>query len=89
MSILESPILPEKPFSPNRAFIALLGAIASMMMGLISLNVWRRTRTYAVVTMSIPKDTKQFVDRQITAGPYRSVSEYVRELIRADEQRRQ
>jgi Arc/MetJ-type ribon-helix-helix transcriptional regulator len=55
--------------------------------GLLSLAIFRRTRAYAVVTMSIPKDIKQFVDSQVAGGQYRSVSDYVRELIRADEQR--
>ena len=62
MSILEAVVVPKRPTYPARANIALLGAIAGMMMGLISLKIWRRTRTYAVLTMSIPKDTKQFVD---------------------------
>jgi putative addiction module CopG family antidote len=57
-----------------------------MMMGLISLKLWRRSRNYAVVTMSIPRETKAFVDRQVGSGQYASASEYVRELIRADEQ---
>jgi hypothetical protein len=87
LSILETPITPEAPVYPNRLAILILGAIAGMLLGLISLKIWRRTRTYAVVTLGIPKETKHFVDSQVAAGQYRSVSNYVRELIRADEQR--
>ena len=87
LSILETPITPEAPVYPNRLAILILGAIAGMLLGLISLKIWRRTRTYAVVTLGIPKETKHFVDSQVAAGQYRSVSDYVRELIRADEQR--
>ena len=45
---------------------------------------------YAVQSMniSLPDPLKQFVDGQIAEGRYSSVSEYVRELIRADEQRK-
>jgi len=88
LSILEPPILPERPVSPVRSAFAILGASGGSLLGLLSLALFRRTRTYAVVTMSIPKDTKKFVDRQIAAGQYRNVSDYVRELIRADEERR-
>jgi hypothetical protein len=87
LEVLEPPILPERPTSPVRPEIASLGALGGSLLGLISLAIFRRTRAYAVVTMSIPRDTKRFVDSQIAAGPHRSVSDYVRELIRADEQR--
>jgi hypothetical protein len=88
LSILENPILPQRPTSPVRLAYVIFGLITGMLTGVLSLGVWRRTRTYAVVTVDLPRDTKQFVDRQIAAGQFRSVSEYVRELIRADEQRR-
>ena len=87
MRVLESPILPEKPISPLRAAYVILGFMAGIPIGLISLKIFRRTRAYAVVTMSIPRETKQFVDRQIAGGQYRDVSEYVRELIRSEQQR--
>ena len=87
LKILEVPLAPSTPVSPNRLMIVTVGLIAGMMIGLISVKVWRRTSSYAVLTMSIPKDAKRFVDSQVAAGPYSSVSEYVRELIRADEQR--
>jgi hypothetical protein len=87
LSVLENPILPEKPTSPIRPAIMLIGLIAGMMTGLLSLTIWRRTRAYAVVTMSIPRDTKQFVDSQIAAGQFRDLGDYIRELIRADQQR--
>ena len=40
------------------------------------------------MNISLPEPLKQFVDGQIAQGRYSSVSEYVRELIRADERRR-
>jgi antitoxin ParD1/3/4 len=40
------------------------------------------------MNISLPDPLKQFVDGQISAGRYSSVSEYVRELIRADEKRK-
>ena len=40
------------------------------------------------MNISLPDPMKQFVDGQIAQGRYSSVSEYVRELIRADEKRK-
>ena len=40
------------------------------------------------MNISLPEPLKQFVDDQIAAGRYSSVSEYVRELIRDDETRK-
>ena len=40
------------------------------------------------MNISLPEPLKQFVDDQIAAGRYSSVSEYVRELIREDEKRK-
>lgn len=40
------------------------------------------------MNISLPEPLKQFVDGQIAEGRYSSVSEYVRELIRADEKRK-
>ena len=37
------------------------------------------------MNISLPEPLKQFVDGQISEGRYSSASEYVRELIRADE----
>ena len=37
------------------------------------------------MNISLPDPLKQFVDGQIAKGRYSSASEYVRELIRADE----
>ena len=37
------------------------------------------------MNISLPGPLKQFVDGQIAQGRYSSASEYVRELIRADE----
>jgi antitoxin ParD1/3/4 len=40
------------------------------------------------MNISLPDPLKQFVDSQISTGRYSSASEYVRELIRADEKRK-
>lgn len=40
------------------------------------------------MNISLPDPLKKFVDDQIAEGRYSSVSEYVRELIRADEKRK-
>ena len=40
------------------------------------------------MNISLPDPLKQFVDSQIAHGRYSSASEYVRELIRADEKRK-
>jgi antitoxin ParD1/3/4 len=40
------------------------------------------------MNISLPEPLKQFVDSQILTGRYSSASEYVRELIRADEKRK-
>ncbi len=40
------------------------------------------------MNISLPEPLKQFVDGQIAQGRYSSASEYVRELIRADEKRK-
>jgi antitoxin ParD1/3/4 len=40
------------------------------------------------MNISLPEPMKRFVDGQISAGRYSSASEYVRELIRADEKRK-
>jgi antitoxin ParD1/3/4 len=40
------------------------------------------------MNISLPEPLKQFVDSQISTGRYSSASEYVRELIRADEKRK-
>ena len=40
------------------------------------------------MNISLPDPLKQFVDGQISQGRYSSASEYVRELIRADEKRK-
>ncbi len=40
------------------------------------------------MNISLPDPLKQFVDSQVAAGHFSSASEYVRELIRADERRK-
>lgn len=41
------------------------------------------------MNVSIPDDLKTFVDNQVSEGSYGSTSEYVRDLIRRDHDRRQ
>lgn len=45
-------------------------------MGMTSLNV------------SLPKALKEYIEGQVSGGAYSTPSEYVRELIRADQKRR-
>lgn len=40
------------------------------------------------MNISLPDSMKEFVDGQVAKGRYSSASEYVRELIRADEKRK-
>jgi antitoxin ParD1/3/4 len=40
------------------------------------------------MNIALPESMKQFVQERVSAGGYSSVSEYIRELIRADEKRR-
>jgi antitoxin ParD1/3/4 len=40
------------------------------------------------MNISLPDPLKEFVDGQVSQGRYSSASEYVRELIRADETRK-
>jgi len=40
------------------------------------------------MNISLPDPLKEFVDQQVSAGHYSSVSEYMRELIRLDEKRK-
>ena len=40
------------------------------------------------MNISLPDPLKQFVEGQVSTGRYSSASEYVRELIRADEKRK-
>lgn len=40
------------------------------------------------MNISLPDQLKEFVEGQISAGRYSSVSEYVRDLIRDDEKRK-
>jgi antitoxin ParD1/3/4 len=39
------------------------------------------------MNIALPEALKQFVQERVTAGGYSSVSEYMRELIRADQKR--
>lgn len=40
------------------------------------------------MNIALPESMKHFVQERVTAGGYSSVSEYVRELIRADQKRK-
>jgi antitoxin ParD1/3/4 len=39
------------------------------------------------MNVSLPDPMKQFVEEQVAAGAYSSASEYIRELVRADQKR--
>ena len=39
------------------------------------------------MNISLPDPMKQYVEEQVTTGAYSSASEYVRELVRADQKR--
>jgi len=39
------------------------------------------------MNISLPDPMKQFVEERVSAGAYSSASEYVRELVRADQKR--
>ena len=39
------------------------------------------------MNISLPDPMKQYVEERVTAGDYSSASEYVRELVRADQKR--
>ena len=40
------------------------------------------------MNISLPDPMKQFVEEQVSGGGYSSASEYVRELVRADQKRK-
>ncbi len=40
------------------------------------------------MNIALPESMKQFVQERVSAGGYSSVSEYMRELIRADQKRK-
>jgi antitoxin ParD1/3/4 len=40
------------------------------------------------LNISLPESMKQYVDEQVDVGEYSSASEYIRELVRADQKRR-
>lgn len=40
------------------------------------------------MNISLPDPMKQYVEEQVSTGAYSSASEYVRELVRADQKRR-
>lgn len=39
------------------------------------------------MNISLPNPMKQYVEEQVTVGAYSSASEYMRELVRADQKR--
>jgi antitoxin ParD1/3/4 len=41
------------------------------------------------MNISLPPTMKEFVEQQVATGAYRSASEYIRRLIRQDQERRQ
>jgi antitoxin ParD1/3/4 len=40
------------------------------------------------MNISLPESMKEYVEAQVSAGGYSSVSEYVRELVREDQKRK-
>jgi antitoxin ParD1/3/4 len=44
-------------------------------------------RIMETMNIALPESMKHFVQERVTAGGYSSVSEYIRELIRADQKR--
>jgi putative addiction module CopG family antidote len=67
-------------------------ALAIMTVLAISCHLWQGDHEgrcpMQSMNISLPDPLKQYVDGQILAGRYSSASEYVRELIRADEKRK-
>ncbi|HTD54304.1 MAG TPA: type II toxin-antitoxin system ParD family antitoxin [Silvibacterium sp.] len=41
------------------------------------------------MNISLSEQLKDFIDAQVNSGSYSSVSEYIRELVRADQNRRE
>jgi len=85
LHVLEQPLTPVTPLYPARGSVAIAGGFAGLTIGLLSVLFWRRTRSYPVL---LPAETRAFVYSQVGHGGYSSVSDYIRELIRADEQRK-
>jgi antitoxin ParD1/3/4 len=52
---------------------------------ILEVGVWVPMQT---MNISLPDQMKDCVDQQVGSGQYSSVSEYVRDLIRNDEQRK-
>jgi antitoxin ParD1/3/4 len=55
-------------------------------------NIWQdsdetRRRSMTTMNISLPEVLKQFVDQQVASAGYGTSSEYVRELIRRDQDR--
>jgi antitoxin ParD1/3/4 len=44
--------------------------------------------TVQTMNISLPDPLKQFIEEQVSAGGYSSTSEYMRELVRADQKRK-
>jgi antitoxin ParD1/3/4 len=55
----------------------------------IAINAKLASKDFTMQTMniSLPDPMKQYVEEQVTAGDYSSASEYMRELVRADQRR--
>jgi len=55
----------------------------------IAMDATLITKDFAMQTMniSLPDPMKQYVEEQVTVGDYSSASEYMRELVRADQKR--
>jgi antitoxin ParD1/3/4 len=55
----------------------------------IAISVTLTSKDFLMQTMniSLPDPMKQYVEEQVTVGDYSSASEYMRELVRADQKR--
>jgi antitoxin ParD1/3/4 len=55
----------------------------------IAINATLKIKDLMMQTMniSLPDPMKQYVEEQVTVGDYSSASEYMRELVRADQKR--
>jgi antitoxin ParD1/3/4 len=55
----------------------------------IAISVTLTSKDFLMQTMniSLPDPMKQYVEKQVTVGDYSSASEYMRELVRADQKR--
>jgi antitoxin ParD1/3/4 len=49
---------------------------------------WKGVPVMEIMNIALPESMKHFVQERVTEGVYSSISEYMRELIRADQKRK-